>query len=223
MKVADLSKKLDVKNKDLIDFFKKNNIKVSSHMQNLTNEQVEFAEKNFIPKPTPVPVEETPKKEVVTKPVPEKRVLKKFNPDDLIECRSVVPWKMIEIGTDGRTLYSWENYGDVEVIPYRELQAWRKRSIITDPKIIILDEDLCELWKHDLGNTYQKYFGVDYPEEFFDVDDDKFKSMLSSAPDVFKNVIKFTAMDMIHNENYPDLKKIIIVDEVLGTCIKEFL
>ena len=59
---------------------------------------------------------------------------------------------MIEIGTDKNTLYTWNNYGDVEVVPFRELQAWRKREIIKDPKVIILDEDL---WQ-----TNNSYFGT---------------------------------------------------------------
>lgn len=223
MKVNELSEKLGIKNKDLIDFYKKNEMKVSSHMQNLTDDQVKLAEENFKlqsnveEKKEDIPA---PKKK---SPLPQKRVMKKFMPDDLIECKSVVPWKMIEIGTDKNTLYTWNNYGDVEVVPFRELQAWRKREIIKDPKVIILDEDLCEMWKHDLGNVYKKYLGVEYPEEFFDVTDEQFRKMLGDAPDVFKNVIKYTAMNMIHNENYPSVQKIQIIDELLGTCIKEFL
>ena len=39
----------------------------------------------------------------------------------------------------------------------------------------------------------------------------------------FKEVIKFTAMNMVRNENYPTLQKLTLVDEILGTCIKDFL
>ena len=143
--------------------------------------------------------------------------------DDLIECRSVVPWKMVEVGVDRTTVYTWEGYGDIEVVSYRDLQSWRRKAILTAPKILILDADLNEQWRQDLGNTYKKFLSVDYPEEFFDIEDSKFRSMLLKAPDVFKEIIKYTAINMIHNENYPSIQKINIIDEVLGTCIKEFI
>lgn len=227
MKVHELSKQLNTNNKTLITFFKDNDFKVSSHNQNLTNEQISFAKKNFdakkyenpeveiediFPDETPVENESLPKRE-----------LRKFEPTDLIECKSVVPWKLIEIGVDNTTTYYWGGYGDIEVVPFKDLQAWRRKEILTEGKIIIMDPDLCELWKHDLGASYKKFLSVEYPEEFFDIEDNKFKALLVNAPDVFKDVIKYTAMDMIHNENYPSVSKVKIIDEVLGTCIGEFL
>lgn len=227
MKVYELSKKLGTDNKTLITFFKENGHKVSSHNQNLTDAQISYAKKNFDAKKYEEPkedieediedVEETPKKEIP------QRELKKFNMDDMIECKSVVPWKMVEVGADRISTYAWEGFGDVEIVSYRDLQSWRRKEILTAPKIIILDADLNELWKHDLGSTYKKYLDVEFPEEFFDIEDSRFRTMLSNAPDVFKEVIKYTAMDMIHNQNYPSIQKINIIDEVLGTCIKDFI
>ena len=228
MKVYELSRKLGTDNKTLITFFKDNEFKVASHNQNLTDEQVTFAKKNFDAKKYQEPkVEfddelEEDIKVPVKKEVPV-RELRKFNMDDMIECRSVVPWKMVEIGADRTSVYVWENYGDIEIVPYRDLQSWRKKDILTAPKIIILDADLNELWKFDLSSTYKKFLSVDFPEEFFDVDDAKFRAMLTKAPDIFKEVIKYTAMNMIHNQNYPPIQKINIIDELLGTCIKEFI
>ena len=99
----------------------------------------------------------------------------------------------------------------------------RRREIVKDALIMIEDPDICEQWKHDLGKVYDQYLGVEYPEEFFDVPDAVFEETLKDAPDVFKEVIKYTAMSMIHNENYPSLQKIMIIDNLLGTGIKEFL
>lgn len=226
MKVYELSKKLGTNNKILITFFKDNDFKVASHNQNLTDEQIAFAKKNFDKKvyeESNEKIEEEIEEEIIEKKTVPVRELKKFNMDDMIECRSVVPWKMVEVGADRTSTYVWEGYGDIDIVPYRDLQSWRRKEILTAPKIIILDPDLNELWKLDLSSTYKKFLSVEYPEEFFDVDDSKFKSMLSNAPDVFKEVIKYTAMNMIHNENYPSIQKINIIDEVLGTCIKEFI
>lgn len=47
MKVNELSKELGVTNKDVIDFLKSNGFKVSSHMQNVTNEMIELAHDQF--------------------------------------------------------------------------------------------------------------------------------------------------------------------------------
>lgn len=227
MKVYELSKKLGTNNKTLITFFKDNDFKVASHNQNLTDEQVTFAKKNFNAKKYEEPVEEIEEEfeeeKIVEKENIPVREIKKFNLDDMIECRSVVPWKMVEVGVDRISTFTWEGFGDIEIVPYRDLQSWRRKEILTAPKIIILDPDLNEQWKFDLSSTYRKFLSVDYPEEFFDVDDSKFRAMLSKAPDVFKEVIKYTAMNMIHNENYPSIQKINIIDEVLGTCIKEFI
>ena len=46
MKINDLSSELGVINKDLIAFFKENGFKVSSHMQNATDEMIDVIAKN---------------------------------------------------------------------------------------------------------------------------------------------------------------------------------
>ena len=228
MKVHELSKKLGTNNKNLITFFKENNYKVSSHMQNLSEEQVRFAKKNFDAKKYEEPVEEIeelPEEVEIVEETVEvfPKDLKKFDADDLIECRSVVPWKMVEVGADRVTTYAWEGFGDIIPVPYKDLQSWRRKEILTAPKVMILDEDLNKLWRQDLSLTYRKYLEVDYPEEFFDLDDNRFRALLTTAPAVFKEIIKYTAMNMIHNENYPTIQKITIIDDILGTCIKEFI
>ena len=223
MIVNELSKELGVKNKDLIDFLKSKNFKVSSHMQTLTDVMIETVKRDFVvDKPKHVAEEKPQAKKTVKKPVPVKEI-KKFAPDDLIPCRSIVPWYLETIGLDKLTTYKWPNYGDVEYVAYRDLQSWRRKPVVKDAMILIEDPDICEQWKHDLGTLYQRYLNVDYPEEFFDLPDDEFEKMLKDSSDVFKEVIKFTAIDMIRNENYPSLQKLTIIDNLLGTGIKEFV
>ena len=223
MIVNELSKELGVKNKDVIDFLKANDFKVSSHMQTVTDEMIDLVREKL---PVNKVNESEPKapapKKQVKKTVP-KREPKKFSPDDQIPCRSLVPWKLIDVSLDKRTVYSWTGFGDVEYVAYRDLQGMRRRSMVQDALILIEDPDICEQWSRDLGDMYDKYLGVNYPEEFFDKSDEEFEKMLREAPDVFKEVIKYTALDMVRNENYPTLQKITIIDDVLGTGIKEFL
>lgn len=224
MIVNDLSKELGVKNKEIIDHLKSKGFKVSSHMQTVTDEMIEIVRDRFEKKTSEPQSNEvvTPKSRKTTKQTLPTKEIKKFKPDDQIPCRSLVPWKLIDVGLD-KNIYSWINYGDVEYVMYRDLQAMRRRPIVKDALILIEDPDICEQWKHDLGDVYKRYIGVDYPEEFFDLSDEEFENNLLNAPDVFKDVIKFTAVDMIRNENYPTVQKLTIIDKVLGTGIKEFL
>ena len=224
MIVNDLSKELGVKNKEIVDYLKSKGFKVSSHMQTVTDEMIEIVRDRFDKKTSESQSKEvvTPKSRKTTKQTLPTKEIKKFKPDDQIPCRSLVPWKLIDVGLD-KNIYSWTNYGDVEYVMYRDLQAMRRRPIVKDALILIEDPDICEQWKHDLGDVYKRYIGVDYPEEFFDLSDEEFENSLLNAPDVFKDVIKFTAVDMIRNENYPTVQKLTIIDKILGTGIKEFL
>ena len=225
MIINELSKDIGVKNKDTIDFLKSQGFKVSSHMQNATDEMIEKARTHFS-QPVAAP-KSSPKKSAGSMEQPKNelpsREVKKFAPDDLIPCRSIVPWYVETVGADRMTTYKWPFFGDVEYVAYRDLQSWRRKPVVKDGMILIEDPDICEQWKHDLANMYQVYAGIDYPEEFFDKPDGEFEVMLRNATDTFKDVIKYTAIEMIRNENYPTVQKITIIDDVLGTGIKEFL
>lgn len=225
MKINDLSNELSVTNKELITFLKEKDFKVSSHMQNASDEMIDLAREYFKNKPTKVEKTEEVVENVKpsTSKKPEAYVPKNFNSDDKITCRSVTPWKLVEVGVDRNTVYSWSGYGDVDYVTYKDLQSMRKKDILKKSKIIIEDADLCYQWSRDLGETYKYFLNVEYPEEFFDLIDEKFRNLLTKAPDVVKEVIKYTAMNMVRNENYPTVQKLNIMDEILGTCIKDFL
>lgn len=225
MKVRDLSVELELTNKELITFLKENGYAISSHMQNLDDEMIDKAKERFEKK-------EVVKEEVATKTLSDVtkdikdivvETVKKFNPDDLIPCKSVTPWELVAVGMDKNTVYHWNGYGDVDYVSYRDLQSFRRKDLIKKPKVIIEDADLCYQWRRELGDTYKYYLGVEYPEEFFDLTDREFEKLLRVAPNTIKEVIKFTAMNMVRNENYPTLQKLTLVDEILGTCIKDFL
>jgi hypothetical protein len=224
MIVNELSKELGVKNKDLIDFLKSRGYRVSSHAQTVDGDMIEAARKNFTQsKVESEKSEKTQKVEVKAKQsIPEKSI-KKFAPDDMIPCRSIVPWYVETVGIDRITTYKWPFFGDVEYVAYRDLQSWRRKPVIMEGMLLIEDPDICDQWKHDLENMYKTYVGISYPEEFFDKSDVEFEEMLKNATETFKDVIKYTAIEMIRNENYPSLQKLTIIDNILGTGIKEFL
>jgi hypothetical protein len=226
MTVNELSKEIGVKNKETITFLKDKGFNISSHMQNVTDEMIELAKAELKPAETETKVEEkvesveSETKKSIDDEIPEE---KKFAMDDLIPCRSVTPWELIALGSDKKTVYHWEGYGDVDYIKYSDLQSLRRKDLIKAPKVIIEDASLCYQWRRELGDTYKYFLGVEYPEEFFDLSDAKFEELLKNAPDVVKEVIKVTALNMVKNENYPSVVKLTLIDNILGTCIKEFL
>ena len=228
MKINDLSQELKVTNKELIDFLKENGFKASSHLQNATDDMIDFVRANFqIYKTSKNNVEDDNIDDVISnnklKELPPEREVKKFAPDDIIPCRSVTPWKVIALGVDRNTTYNWNGYGDVDYLTYKDLQALRRTDYVTRPYFIIEDADLCYQWRRELGDTYKYFLDVEYPEEFFDLSDEKFEKLLKNAPDVIKEVIKTTAISMIRAENYPSIQKLTLIDFTLGTCLKEFI
>lgn len=224
MKIFELAKELDVTSKDLIAYYRNNNYQVSSHMQNVTDEMIDFARENM-KEDSDSKTEDIENKDLNTKEVKsqEKITTKTFKPDDEIPCKSVTPWKLTAVGVDKNTLYHWEYFGDVEYVKYRDLQALRRTEYVTKPKILIMDKNLRNQWGRELGDVYKYFDGVEYPEEYFDKSDDEFEELLQKAPHWFGDIIKVTAMTMIRAENYPSVKKIRIIDDTLGTCIKDFL
>ena len=86
-----------------------------------------------------------------------------------------------------------------------------------------MDDDLRSQWSRELGDIYKYFDNIDYPEEYFDKSDEEFTDILKNAPHFVMDVIKTTAVAMVRNENYPSLNKIKLIDDILGTCIKDFL
>lgn len=221
MKILDLAKELNITTKELIGYFRDNDFKVSSHMQKITDEMINMAREHFkVVEPVPEAVVE---KEKESKLLPVQKSTKTFQPDETIPCRSVTPWRLNMDGVDKSTVYHWESFGDIEEVKYRDLQAKRRTDLITKPKIVIMDMDLYSQWSRELGDSYKYFEGIDYPEEYFDKSDEEFIDILKNAPNYVKEVIKVTAVSMIRNENYPSVNKLKYIDDILGTCIKDFI
>lgn len=221
VKILDLAKELNITTKELIGYFRENGFKVSSHMQKATDEMIDLAREHF--KVVEPVVETVVEKKQEEKSVQIQKSTKTFQPDDTIPCRSVTPWKLNMDSVDKNTVYHWEYFGDVEYVKYRDLQAKRRTDLIMKPKIVIMDMDLYSQWSRELGNSYTYFEGIEYPEEYFDKSDEEFIDILKNAPEYVKEVIKVTAVSMIKNENYPSINKLKYIDDILGTCIKDFI
>lgn len=228
MKIADLSKELGVKNKDLISYLNEVGFtKISSHLQNASDDMVAMARERFEKKASEKTMSEAVKEEKQVKAEPPKKAVnkpaKKFAPDDLITCVSVTPWHLIMDSNDHSRIYEWQAWGDEEQVRYDDLLSWRKKDIVTQPKILIQDADLVAQWSKDTGDAYKPFIGVDYPEELFRLSDKNFEQLLRTGNRTVRQIIQVTAMSMIKAENYPEVQKIKMIDDVTGSCLMDFL
>ena len=205
MKIFELAKELGITPKELIAFFRKHDYSVSSHMQKATDEMIDLARKEIVVSKDTKKETQTDEKSETKKIISANKVHKTYNPDDEI------------------TIYHWEYFGDIEYLKYRDLQALRRTEYITKPNILIMDADLRSQWGRELGDIYKYFDNIEYPEEYFDKTDEEFEELLHEAPTWLGEIIKTTAMAMIRAENYPSISKIILIDKILGTCIKDFL
>ena len=159
--------------------------------------------------------------EVVEKPkkaAPAKKTPKKYAPTDRIECRSVTGGELFLVGPKSQLLYTWEDYNDTTEVEYQDLQALqsRKSGFLVKPRFIIEDEELVEQWGSMLKPIYDKIITQDI-EEFFELPLNKFKAQLKVMPTGLKDAIKTKAVQMIHNEELYDIRKVREMDEAWGT------
>ena len=162
--------------------------------------------------------------EVVKKvePVVEPR---KFVPGDMILCRCVRPNLVVFYSTKTDTRYEFGGYGDVNEVDYADLQKLKasKSPILYQPKILIEDEDLRKQWARDLEPVRNEYEGIYETDDIFDKPYDEFKKFIANSSKGVKELIRTSAVKLINEGKLTDLSKITVIDDLLGTKLKEFL
>lgn len=228
MKVFELSKEFGVTNKQLMEFFKESGYKVSSHSQNLTDEMVEVARRDFTPmkdveEEAPVegtPIVEAPVEEVPKEPKATPKQPRQYNQNDLILCRSVTAGWLGVSGKSGQ-YYTFTNAGDYQEIEYQDLFALKSRHsrYLFDPLFVIEDQELLEnpRWS-DLKQFYEeKVFTVEDVDEVLNLPLIKFKSVLPNLPKGLAKTLQVRVATKIENGTFDSLNKIKAIDEVFGT------
>lgn len=152
------------------------------------------------------------------KAAPAKKTPKKYAPSDRIECRSVTGGELFLVGPKSQLLYTWEDYNDTTFVEYQDLQALqsRKSGFLVKPRFIIEDEELVEQWGSMLKPIYDK-ITTESIEEFFELPLNKFKAQLNVMPEGLKDAIKTKAVQMIHNDELYDIRKVREMDAAWGT------
>lgn len=243
MRVYEIAKQIGMPVKNVLDMLSENGITDKGQMSSISDEEHDLLKEKFADEikraeeeNARIEAEEKARIEAENakaKALAEQKALakeakknmRKFLPDDPIPCRCVRPNKVNALGARTQSLYTWDGYGEVIDVAFADLQAWKaaKKKYITEPKFIIEDEELYEQWKKDLDPIYENYLGLDYPEQFFDVNDTVFRENLKKYPKALQDLIKIQAMKMIKEGSFNSLTKLSIIDEILGTDLKEFV
>ena len=154
----------------------------------------------------------------------EEKAPRKFEPGDMIPCRSLTYGELLLTGKKSKLLYSWANYNDVTEVEFQDLQALKstKSSYLFKPRFVIEDEELVEQWGKDFGDMYKNIVDVDV-EDIFTLPINQFKSKLKKAPKGVQQAVKNIAGEKILNGSLDSLAKIKAIDEILGTDLKLYL
>ena len=206
MKVFELSKELNIENKELIKIASNLDIEVKSHLSVLTDEQVEIIKQSIgdVQKDE-VKVKTETKVENIKKP-------KAWIPDltRMICIKNIAKGKLIYKSKRqmGYTIV-WEKRGALNYMELGEFINLKNSDMrfITEPWIRIMEEDEVEILKY--ANVYQYFksiIEIDDVDALLRLPFDKFCSKFDKLPDSFKKTVAERAKDMIANGELDSIK-----------------
>lgn len=182
--------------------------------------------KNSFIKETEVVAENTKPETVETVEVKEapvntetsKKVVKKFNPDDMILCQSICVGQTFVKGFKSGTIYTFEALGAEEYIEYKDLVAAvrSKDNILFKPFIIVLDEDFINEQK-TLKSFYENMYTPEDFEEFFRLKPNQMVEALNNMPVGIRETIKSMAVGKIQDGVFDSVARIKALDDYFGT------
>ena len=148
---------------------------------------------------------------------------RKYEPEDLIPCRSMYAGTLLFTGDKTKITYEFSNMGDFRYIEYQDLLSallMRKKSIFA-PYIIIEDEELLENthWQ-EVRKVYDGLYDRQDLINLINLPTARFDSEFRKLPSGFKNTIATMISEMITNGTFDSMNKIKIIDEECGTDLK---
>ena len=170
----------------------------------------------------------TTKKASTTKTVQntEKKEPKKFEPTDLIPCTNIFAGTTVMVGNKTNNVYTWEGIGVTEYVEYQDIRSecLNKRSIyVYEPLIIVEDTDFVD----EFPTLKQMYGNITSVEELKDLisngSEDELRTAIEELPMGYRNSMRNIASTMIQEGDLDSVKKIRIIDELMGTELCEQL
>ena len=206
MKVFELSKELNIENKDLLKIISDLGIEVKSHLSVLSDEQIEIIKQS---------IGDVQKDEVKAKTETNVENIKKpkaWKPDltRMICIKNIAKGKLIYKSKRqmGYTIV-WEKRGALNYMELGEFINLKNSDMrfITEPWIRIMEEDEVEILKY--ANVYQYFksiIEIDDVDALLRLPFDKFCSKFDKLPDSFKKTVAERAKDMIANGELDSIK-----------------
>lgn len=163
---------------------------------------------------------------VETKTVEEKPIIKKFEKDELIPCRSTTPGLLLYNGAKSNLPYSWSALGDITYVEYQDLLAAMvmRSDYIFDPLFVIEDEEV--LADPKWIEVKALYESIDASVDVYSILDlpvNKFRRALEQSPKGVLNAIKAEVSTQIAKGVFDSYQKVKIIDEVCGTDLRVLL
>lgn len=206
MKVFELSKELNIENKDLLKIISDLGIEAKSHLSVLSDEQIEIIKQSL---------GDVQKDEVKAKTETNVENIKKpkaWKPDltRMICIKNIAKGKLIYKSKRqmGYTIV-WEKRGALNYMELGEFINLKNSDMrfITEPWIRIMEEDEVEILKY--ANVYQYFksiIEIDDVDALLRLPFDKFCSKFDKLPDSFKKTVAERAKDMIANGELDSIK-----------------
>lgn len=145
--------------------------------------------------------------------------VRKYAPDDLIPCTSIVQGELGFVGKKTKTFYRWFGAGETTEVEYQDLMSEiisRTSRYVYDPLFIIEDEELVNQRK-EIKLLYDKMYSVRDLNAVLKMPIGQMKKTIINLPSGAKESLKVLAATNIHNGTLDSIKKISILDEILGT------
>ena len=205
MKVFELSKELNIENKELIKIANDLDIEVKSHLSVISDEQVEIIRQSIDN------IQEDKIVEVKIKPENIEKS-KAWTPDltRMICIKNIAKGKLIYKSKRqmGYTIV-WEKRGALNYMELGEFINLKNSDMrfITEPWIRIIEEDEVEILKYT--NVYQYFksiIEIDDVDALLNLSYDKFCSKFDKLPDSFKKTVAERARDMIASSELDSIK-----------------
>lgn len=148
---------------------------------------------------------------------------KKYEPDDLIPCRSMYAGTLLFTGDKTKITYEFSNMGDFRYIEYQDLLSalLRRKKSLFAPYIIIEDEELLNgvHWQ-DVKKVYDGLYDRQDLINLINLPTVRFNDEFRKLPSGYRRTIATMVGEMIADGTFDSMNKIKIIDEVCGTDLK---
>lgn len=152
------------------------------------------------------------------KPVINKIEKKRFEPEDMIACRSITPGGVFMEGIKSKMLYEFNGYGDEVDVEYRDLVAAvnSKSSFLFNPFIVVLDDEFIND-QQKLKDFYDSMYSLEDIEGILNYDSSDIERILPQLPNGAKESLKSIAATKIADGTLDSVAKIKVLDEFFNT------